>query len=112
MTDEEIKRLARAYASEFVKKYRKKEMSDVSAKHIIDVIANDAEEILTWVARDHCIVSKEHVKKLYKDAEEDKFDYGDPTSSIPNDEIMYQRAVGRKQALFRLFGKEMFKDVK
>ena len=53
MTPEEITKLAEEYANE-----------TVSMRHTTAIVADEAENVISWLLRTHCIVSKEKATEL------------------------------------------------
>lgn len=63
MTDQELQQLAREYAEQYPP-FSDPEISKVDRDSMIDTMTDYAEEILRWLTKTHCIVSREKVKAL------------------------------------------------
>jgi len=105
MTRQEIQQLARQHTTEFYNEYCETELPNCLANEVIDMIFNDAESILTWLNRDHCIVSREKVCDIYNSAicQED-------VSQSTENQYGLGWARGIKNVLETLFGKETFEE--
>lgn len=101
-TQDEIAKLAREYAEDATKAVvSDPNLSDTDIKGIKRDVAEYAEQVISWLLRTHCIVSKEKVRNHYNMAK----------SNIKTQYLeACQFEVGATKVLESLFDAETFKD--
>lgn len=111
MSDEQIEKAAEEYADmNFIEKVVKEYPWPAAKEAYVKAFRDGAAYALGKQAKDArdeeiLTVSRADVIVHYQDAQKDTEDYNPALKSGCNN--MYQRAVGRRQMLLRLFGKEM-----
>lgn len=102
-TQDEIEKLARVYAEDATKADAgNPNLSASDLNGIKRDVAEYAEEVISWLLRTHCIVSKEKVNEEYKSACKSVNKHSATTGCL--------FFVGQKQVLESLFDAETFKN--
>lgn len=113
MTDEEIKKIARAYGESEANCFDYDMYSNPDFRHKLKAKseANKAKAVLEWLSHDYCIVEKEKVKTEY-DFWHQRLPKMCRLADKVNNDPDTARMWGKIEVLNDIFGKEMFEEGK
>lgn len=97
MTDQELQQLAQQYAEDMcpIEDYTKGDYIDLEARNTeLQIHRDDAKQVLRWLNKTHCIVSREKVEE---------YDIADRANS-------YSWVMLSKEDISDIFGKELFEE--
>lgn len=105
MTDQELQQLAQQYAEDMcpIEDYTKGDYIDLEARNTeLQIHRDDAMQVLRWITKTHCIVSREKVQKHHKD-------YAFLSRKHPKASERHLSEIIIKE-IEDLFGKELFEE--